>query len=99
MISRIRSLFRHNKQSQPNRAMVDQLEKRVLFHAVATSVYSDNRGGLEITFNENLDPATVNTRSVFEFIDPSPGVRFATPPERSLFASRSYTIRGFNDSG
>ena len=77
MISRIRSLFRSNKESQPTRAMVDQLEKRVLFHANVTSIYADNRGGLEITFSSALDPATVNTRGVFEFL-PGPDGLFAT---------------------
>ena len=77
MISRIRSLFGSNVKTQPGRAMVDTLEKRVLFHAVATSIYSDNRGGLEITFNAPLDPATVNTRGVFQFLPGADGL-FAT---------------------
>jgi cyclophilin family peptidyl-prolyl cis-trans isomerase len=48
-------------------ACVDALEKRVLFHAVATSIFSDNRGEVQVTFSAPLDPATVNTRSVFVF--------------------------------
>ena len=47
------------------RALMQSLESRRLLAAQVTSVYADNRGEVQITFNQPLDPATVNTRSVF----------------------------------
>src|SRR5687768_29456 len=47
-------------------SFVERLESRQLFAAPqATSVFADNRGEVQITFNQPLDPLTVNTRSVF----------------------------------
>ena len=47
-------------------SVVEQLESRQLFAAPrATSVFADNRGEVQITFDQALDPTTVNTRSVF----------------------------------
>ena len=45
---------------------VEPLESRRLFAAPqATSVFADNRGEVQVTFNQPLDPTTVNTRTVF----------------------------------
>jgi hypothetical protein len=47
-------------------SFVEPLESRQLFAAPqATSVFADNRGEVQITFNQALDPTTVNTRTVF----------------------------------
>jgi cyclophilin family peptidyl-prolyl cis-trans isomerase len=44
----------------------EQLENRRLFAAPkVTSVFTDNRGEFQITFDQALNPTTVNTRSVF----------------------------------
>ena len=52
--------------SRPSGRFVEPLEKRQLFAAPqATSIFADNRGEAQITFNQPLDPTTVNTRSVF----------------------------------
>ncbi|MEA2708499.1 MAG: hypothetical protein QOF78_1100 [Phycisphaerales bacterium] len=57
---------------------VEQLEQRRLFAAPqATSVFADNRGEVQITFDQPLNPTTVNTRSVFVFL-PGPDGAFAT---------------------
>ena len=51
---------------QQSGKFVESLEARRLFAAPqATSVFADNRGEVQITFNQPLDPTTVNTRSVF----------------------------------
>ena len=70
MISRIVSSLRllslsHQPDTTPANPCVDPLEKRLLFAAAATSIFTDNRGEVQITFNQPLDPATVNTRGVF----------------------------------
>jgi cyclophilin family peptidyl-prolyl cis-trans isomerase len=52
--------------SRGSSLFVEPLESRQLFAAPqATSVFADNRGEVQITFNQALDPTTVNTRSVF----------------------------------
>jgi cyclophilin family peptidyl-prolyl cis-trans isomerase len=45
---------------------VEKLEKRALLSAPAhvTSIVTDNRGEVQITFDKALDPTTVNTRTV-----------------------------------
>lgn len=54
---------------------VERLEARALFAAPqVTSVYADNRGEVQITFNQALDPATVNTRTVFVHTGGTDGV-------------------------
>ena len=57
---------------------VEQLEQRRLFASPqAVSMYADNRGEVQITFDQPLNPTTVNTRSVFMFLPGADGA-FAT---------------------
>lgn len=54
------------RSTQAAAPVVENLENRRLFAAPrATSVFTDNRGEFQITFDKALNPATVNTRSVF----------------------------------
>jgi cyclophilin family peptidyl-prolyl cis-trans isomerase len=76
VISRIVSLLgrtRH-KDSPPSKPLIENLERRALMHAQATSIITDNRGEVQITFNAALDPSTVNSRSVFVFTPGADGV-------------------------
>lgn len=68
------------KQSSCRRSgkFIEQLESRQLFASPqAVSMYADNRGEVQITFDQKLDPTTVNTRSVFMFLPGTDGA-FAT---------------------
>jgi cyclophilin family peptidyl-prolyl cis-trans isomerase len=57
---------------------VEPLEPRRLFASPqAVSMYADNRGEVQITFDQQLDPTTVSTRSVFMFL-PGPDGAFIT---------------------
>ncbi len=68
MISRIVSMFSSKSRPAPRRVPTSEpLESRTLLHGAVISVYADNRGEVEMTFHEALNPATVNTRSVFVF--------------------------------
>jgi len=53
---------------------VERLEGRQLFASPqAVAMYADNRGEVQITFDQQLDPATVSTRSVFMFLPGADG--------------------------
>ncbi len=57
---------------------MEPLETRRLFASPVVEVmYADNRGEVQIKFDQPLNPATVNTRSVFVFL-PGPDNEFLT---------------------
>ena len=71
-------MSRRNASSPRSGKHVEQLESRQLFASPqAVSMYADNRGEVQITFDQKLDPLTVNTRSVFMFLPGADGA-FAT---------------------
>ena len=70
-MSRITSSVRSGKHMEP-------LEGRRLFASPqVVSMYADNRGEVQITFDQQLNPTTVSTRSVFMFL-PGPDGQFIT---------------------
>lgn len=64
-------------------ARMERFEGRALMHAAVTSVFADNRGEVQITFNEALDPKTVNTRSVFVHL-PGADQAFGTADDQKI---------------
>jgi peptidyl-prolyl cis-trans isomerase B (cyclophilin B) len=47
--------------------------RRLMASPQAVSYYADNRGEVQVTFDQQLNPATVNTRSVFMFLPGADG--------------------------
>jgi cyclophilin family peptidyl-prolyl cis-trans isomerase len=65
VISRIVSAFRSKQQTPVSKPCVEQVEKRILMAGPqVTSVKSDYRGEVQVTFNLPLDPATIKGNSV-----------------------------------
>src|SRR5215217_779950 len=62
---------------------METFQGRVLLHSQITSVFADNRGEVAITFNNALDPTTVNTRSVFVHL-PGPDQTFGTADDQKI---------------
>ena len=72
--------------------LVESLESRTLFAAAhLISIQSDNRGEVMITFDKALDPATVKTTSVQEFI-PGPDGLPGTADDQRITARVKLTV-------
>ena len=84
---------------QPAPARVEELEPRALFTAAPyiTTIVSDNRGEVVFTTSRGLNPATVNTASVFLFNvgpDGEPLTADDTKvPIRPIYTESNYQLR------
>jgi cyclophilin family peptidyl-prolyl cis-trans isomerase len=83
----VRSSQRHPRRPVASRpAAVENLETRTLFAtapAHVTSIVTDNRGEVQITFDKALDPATIKTTSVQEFV-PGPDGLVGTADDQKI---------------
>src|SRR5687767_14672901 len=79
VISRIVSAFRSTARPAPARKpCVEPMEKRLLMAAPrATSIQTDNRGEVTVTFDTPLDPTTVKSTNVQMYTPGADGI-FAT---------------------
>ncbi len=89
IISRARSLSGSDRRAEP-RKCVENLERRVLFHAAhVTNVIADNRGEVILQMDHDLDPTTVNSRTVFMHNSGSDG-KFGTADDTKILGKVRY---------
>jgi cyclophilin family peptidyl-prolyl cis-trans isomerase len=100
VISRIASLYSSRKLLRTRRTgaaakpAIEFLEQRTLFAAPqVVSVYTDNRGQVDITFNAQIDPATLDSHSVL-LLTSGPDGAFQTGDEARVIGHSRLSAGG-----
>jgi cyclophilin family peptidyl-prolyl cis-trans isomerase len=88
IFAKVRSLS-SAKAAEP-RKCVENLERRVLFHvAHITNVIADNRGEVILQMDHDMDPTTVNSRTVFMHVSGADGT-FGTADDVKILGKVRY---------